>query len=161
MRRFFKIAIPVFLLGFITGNAFWYLASPLWIDKVVSEVAPSVTSNTPVKIGSFVDADRTHKGRGTAQILQTANGLVVRFTEFEVTNGPDLEVWLVEATDPKSSADVKASKWVSLGQLKGNIGDQTYAIPNDVEIENYGSVVIWCEQFGVLFSPAALSEPTA
>ena len=31
MKRFLKIAIPVFILGFATGNAFWYLASPLWI----------------------------------------------------------------------------------------------------------------------------------
>ena len=37
MKRFLKIAIPVFILGFAAGNAFWYLASPLWIDQVVSE----------------------------------------------------------------------------------------------------------------------------
>ncbi|MFT6298820.1 MAG: hypothetical protein ACJAWC_002182, partial [Yoonia sp.] len=28
MARFLKIAIPVFVIGFLTGNAFWYLASP-------------------------------------------------------------------------------------------------------------------------------------
>ena len=81
----------------------------------------------------------------------------MRFTDFEVTNGPDLEVWLVKAADPKSSADVKASEWISLGQLKGNVGDQTYQIPEGTDIDAYGSVVIWCEQFGVLFSPASFS----
>ena len=33
MIRFLKIAIPVFIVGFVAGNAFWYLASPLWIDR--------------------------------------------------------------------------------------------------------------------------------
>jgi hypothetical protein len=78
-------------------------------------------------------------------------------TDFEVTNGPDLEVWLVAESDIKSSDDVKASQWLSLGQLKGNIGDQNYAIPADTEVNKYQSVVIWCEQFGVLFSPAKLA----
>jgi len=156
MRRFFKIAIPVFLIGFVAGNAFWYLFSPLWIDRVVSEVAPTITADAPLKSGKFKDADGSHKGTGNAQILQTANGPVLRLTEFEVTNGPDLEVWLVKAASPESSSDVKASEWISLGQLKGNVGDQTYQIPEGTDVNAYGSVVIWCEQFGVLFSPASL-----
>jgi hypothetical protein len=157
MRKFFRIAIPVFILGFISGNAFWYLFSPLWIDRVVSEVAPTVLVDEPLKSGVFQDADGAHKGKGNAQILLTASGPVLRFTDFEVTNGPDLEVWLVKAAAPISSADVKASEWISLGQLKGNVGDQTYQIPAGTDIDAYGSVVIWCEQFGVLFSPASFS----
>ena len=29
MIRFLKIAIPVFIVGFVAGNAFWYLAVSL------------------------------------------------------------------------------------------------------------------------------------
>ena len=130
MFRFFKIAIPVFVIGFVAGNAFWYLFSPLWID-----------------------------GEGRAQIMVSEAGTaLVRLTEFSVTNGPDLEVWLVRAGDPQSSSDVKASEWVSLGALKGSKGDQTYVVPEGTDVSQYGSVVIWCEQFGVLFSPAPLSD---
>lgn len=158
MFRFLKIAIPVFVVGFLAGNAFWYLFSPLWIDREVSEVLPAELMLTPVTGGTFVDADASHKGQGNAQLLRTGGGTaLLRLTEFAVTNGPDLEVWLVKHDDPKSSADVKASEWVSLGQLKGNKGDQTYVVPEDVVLEDYGSVVIWCEQFGVLFSPAMLT----
>ncbi|MCB1387121.1 MAG: DM13 domain-containing protein [Nitratireductor sp.] len=157
MRRFFKIAIPVFLLGFIAGNAFWYLFSPLWIDREVSEALPAELMLTSVKTGRFHDADGAHKGSGKAEILQGAAGTtLLRLTEFRVTNGPDLEVWLVKAADPKSAADVTAAGWLSLGPLKGNVGDQTYVIPEGTDLGQYGSVVIWCEQFGVLFSPAPL-----
>jgi hypothetical protein len=84
-------------------------------------------------------------------------GFEVQLTEFQTTNGPDLEVWLSAHPDPTSSDDVKGAEWVSLGQLKGNVGDQAYAVPEGTDFSAFRSVVIWCEQFGVLFSPAALS----
>lgn len=158
MRKFLTVIVPVFLLGFVLGNAFWYLASPLWIDNVISEALPEELMVTPIAAGTFRDADAAHRGSGTATVLETAGGAhLVRLTDFQVTNGPDLEVWLVAEPDPENSAAVKASTWVSLGQLKGNIGDQTYQVPEGTDISAYQSVVIWCEQFGVLFSPAALS----
>ncbi|WP_119165108.1 DM13 domain-containing protein [Algihabitans albus] len=157
MFRFLKIAVPVFLIGFLVGNAFWYLASPLWIDREVSEVLPEELAVTLLREGHFRDADSAHKGQGRAELLQTRGGaLLLRLSEFEVTNGPDLEVWLVKASDPASSAEVTASEWLSLGPLKGNIGDQIYQVPEGTPIGDYGSVVIWCEQFSVLFSPASL-----
>jgi len=157
MRRFLLIAVPVFLLGFGVGNAFWYLASPLWIDRTVSEVLPAELMLTTLSKGTFHDADGAHRGSGTAAVLTTAGGAkLLRLTGFQVTNGPDLEVWMVAAPDPKSSADVKASSALSLGRLKGNIGDQTYAIPDETDLAAFGSVVIWCRQFGVLFAAAPL-----
>ena len=114
MIRFLKIAIPVFVLGFVAGNAFWYLASPLWIDREVSETLPAEFMLTEVKTGTFRDADAAHKGSGTARILKSEGGsTVLRLTEFAVTNGPDLDVWLVEAADPASSADVTATCRIS------------------------------------------------
>jgi len=70
-------------------------------------------------------------------------------------------VWLVKAGDIKASGDVKASERLSVGPLKGNIGDQNYIVPQDVNLGEYKSVVIWCEQFGVLFSAADLAQPTS
>ena len=160
MKRFLKIAIPVFLLGFIAGNAFWYLASPLWIDRVISEELPAELMLSELAAGQFRDTDAAHKGRGKAQLLSSAGGTVLlRLTDFEVTNGPDLEMWLVEAAEPATSADVKARKWVSLGPLKGNVGNQTYVIPDNINPAAYKSAVVWCEQFGVLFSAAPLVVP--
>jgi hypothetical protein len=159
MLRFLKIAVPVFLIGFVSGNAFWYLASPLWIDREVSEALPAELMLDQVANGMFRDADGSHKGEGNVAVLQSGTGSgLIRFTDFNVTNGPDLEVWLVAAADPNSSGDVLSSEWVSLGTLKGNIGDQNYTVPDTVDLSAYGSVVIWCEQFSVLFSVASLTR---
>ncbi|MEM1064352.1 MAG: DM13 domain-containing protein [Pseudomonadota bacterium] len=157
MRRFLAISIPVFAIGFVCGAAFWYLFSPLFFDDVVSEELAGADTLTEVAVGTFRDADRAHSGTGTATIFARPDGsAVLRFTAFEVTNGPDLEVWLSSHPDPQSSSDVSDGEWLSLGQLKGNVGDQNYDIPMGTDLSQYGSVVIWCEQFGVLFSPAAL-----
>ena len=133
MKRFLKIAIPVFILGFVAGNAFWYLASPLWINQVVSESLPSELQVSEVASGSFRDADSSHKGSGNVQVLRTEGGAgLVRLTEFQVTNGPDLEVWLVENPDPQTTHEGKPSERGTLGQHHRNIGDQTYNVPADI-----------------------------
>ena len=46
--------------------------------------------------------------------------------------------------------------YVDLGGLKGNIGDQNYEIPADVDLSQYQSVVIWCDRFNVAFGAADL-----
>lgn len=141
-------------LGLPVGAFLWYAFSPLLFDEVVTE---TLTEAKVVASGAFRDADRAHKGTGVATLVALPDGNhEIQLTEFEVTNGPDLEVWLSAHPDPGSKADVTGNEWLALGQLKGNVGDQAYAIPAGTDISAYNSVVIWCEQFGVLFSPAAL-----
>lgn len=160
MTHFLKIATPVFVLGFLAGAAFWYLFSPTFIDRVVSEQLPVGFELSETRNGDFRDVDGAHRGSGKVKVLVSpAGGALLRFTDFQVTNGPDLEVWLVKNPDPKKSVDVDASQWLSLGPLRGNKGDQTYVIPEEADIAEWGSVVIWCEQFSVLFSVATLSPP--
>ena len=76
----------------------------------------------------------------------------------ESTNGPDLRVVLSPHQSPDSRGDVKLPGYVDLGKLKGNKGDQNYNIPDDVDIDAQGSVVIYCEPFAVVFSVATLRD---
>ncbi|HEU4321288.1 MAG TPA: DM13 domain-containing protein [Acidimicrobiia bacterium] len=105
---------------------------------------------TTLVTGEFEDADASHQGSGTATVFQLADGSqVLRLEEFEVTNGPDLHVVLVP-TDGSMDGSV------DLGSLKGNIGDQNYEIPTDVDIADFGSVWIYCVAFSVNFATAPL-----
>lgn len=157
-RSIIVTALVAGLVGFVAGNAFRYLASPLWIDRVVDEPLPPELQITLLASGAFRDADAVHRGSGMATVYESASGArVLRLSDFSVTNGPDLKLWLVKAKAIASAADVTGSEWRSLGPLKGNIGDQTYPLPADVKPDDYGSVVIWCEQFSVLFAAADLA----
>ena len=154
MRRTILAFVLGGLLGLPAGAFLWYAFSPLLYDDVVAE---TLAAAQPVATGTFRDADRAHSGSGTATIVRLPDGThEIQFTGFQVTNGPDLEVWLSAHPDPASSADVADNPWLALGQLRGNVGDQAYAIPPGTDLSAWRSVVIWCERFGVLFSPAAL-----
>jgi hypothetical protein len=121
--------------------------------NVVKPTAP--VDVAPVVTGQFRDADDLHRGSGTATIYELEDGSrVLRFEEFEVTNGPDLHVYLVPAEN--AGDEVSVEGYVDLGELKGNIGDQNYEIPADVDVSEFQSVVIWCEPFAVVFSVASL-----
>ena len=121
-------------------------------DELMPEGAPM-----QVATGEFRDADAVHKGSGNALLYRLPDGRhVLRFEDFRTTNGPALVVYLAKHPDPASAEDVTDGGFLDLGKLKGNVGNQNYVIPVDTDVSAYGSVVIWCELFDVLFSPASL-----
>jgi hypothetical protein len=127
-------------------------------DDVMEESMPEPETANPevVLLGSFQDADSFHKGSGDAAIYALADGSnVLRLENFEVTNGPDLYVYLVAKQNP-SESEVEGD-FVNLGRLKGNKGNQNYAIPQEIDLDAYQSIVIWCQAFSVLFSTANLN----
>ena len=116
-------------------------------------------SATVLKEGSFRDADSFHKGGGRATIYRGPDGShLLRLEDFNVTNGPDLHIILTPEPDPQSREGVHAAGYVDLGSLKGNVGNQNYALPDDVSINALGSVVIYCAPFHVIFSVAPLQQ---
>jgi len=148
----------MFLLGSIFGAFMWWAFSPLLFDTVANDKIVASQTDEVLGSGQFKDADRAHKGSGDAKLLKRADGGVeIQLANFEVTNGPDLVVYVSSSTTIEKSSDVTDSTWTNIGKLKGNKGDQIYALPDDVNIDNVKSVVIWCEAFSVLFSSAVLN----
>lgn len=105
--------------------------------------------------GEFHAVD--HPGMGTASIYELPDGSrTLRLENFATDNGPDLFVWLSSAPDANDAATILNSQYVSLGRLKGNQGNQNYALPADLDLADVGSVTIWCRQFSVNFTTARL-----
>jgi len=80
----------------------------------------------------------------------------LRFESFKVQNGPDLYVYLSGHPAPRSSNEVHAAGAYEVARLKGNIGDQNYDLPRDLDLSQYKSVVIYCKRFSHVFSTAEL-----
>lgn len=174
----------------------WWLASPLFLDKVVDE-APVMSDHSNMKdneentmeendgmtsdsiqeqddmkdetmeetdssssddmtkdtmktdelMGTFSGADSSHTAKGSVMV-SVEN---IRLEDFEVTNGPDLYVYLVEEGQETKDG-------VSLGELKGNMGNQNYEIPKGESVSAGMEIVIWCKQFNVEFGSAELGS---
>lgn len=133
----------------------------LFVNARVNETLPTATATkapeTVIQSGNFHDV--AHKTSGTASVYQLADGKrLLRFTNFETSNGPDVRVYLVAANDATDSDTVKKAGFREIGMLKGNIGDQNYEIPADVDLAKYRAVSVWCQRFGVNFGTAPLSS---
>ena len=147
----------------VAGVVGWALFRPerLFVNAKVNESLPASTSasstaDTVLASGTFHDV--AHTGKGLAAIHQLADGKrLLRFTNFETSNGPDVHVYLVAAGDATDSEMVKKAGFVEIGSLKGNIGDQNYELPADLDLNKYRAVTIWCQRFGVNFATAPLT----
>ena len=120
--------------------------------------APAQTAPSGlVAAGTFIHAnpsDPIHWGKGKVSVYERA---VFLEPDFEVGPGPAFHVYLVPKPNIRREADVSTAMYVDLGRLRAFKGSQRYAIPAGVDLKNYPSVVIWCERFSVLISPADLT----
>ncbi|MFZ0543868.1 MAG: DM13 domain-containing protein [Candidatus Promineifilaceae bacterium] len=133
-------------------------AAVLMDDAETDDMMPE-TGGEPVVVsqGQFMGADNFHQGSGQATIYQLPEGgHVLRFEDFDVTNGPELHVFLVKNPNPANSADV-GTDYLDLGSLKGNLGNQNYDIPERIDVSQFQSVVIYCVPFQVVFASAGLN----
>jgi hypothetical protein len=149
------------ILGAVIVLAGWYAFRPerLILNQRVSEGFPASESSKPSVILSGAFHGVSHQTKGVATIYQTPDGKrTLRFTDFETSNGPDVQVYLVANTDANDDNTVTKSGFVPLGALKGNIGNQNYEISSDVDLTKYRAITIWCRRFGVNFATAPLSN---
>lgn len=145
----------------------WYAFRPelLFVNKSVSESFPvaSAAANSPVATSeahAFATGDfkgYAHETHGTAAIYEVEGKRVLRLTNFMTSNGPDVHVYLVAAPDAKDDATVKKAGYIDLGSMKGNVGDQNYDVPNNLDLKKYQAVTIWCARFSVNFATAPLT----
>jgi hypothetical protein len=158
-------ALRVVVLGtyVITAGAVGaFLGLTTLRDRVAHERVVTATPATQTAAGEPAPAavevargrfsSHEHATTGEAAIVRLADGRrFLTLTSFETSPGPDLRVRLV----PDGSFDGAADGAVDLGALKGNRGDQQYAIAAGVDIERR-TVVIWCHAFSAPFGSARL-----
>jgi Electron transfer DM13 len=175
----------VLLLGAAVVAFGWFEVHKLWVDDEVDEAAPvfdsqaeaepsatttgasagagagptPTTAPAPVietlASGQFVSLD--HGTSGDAVVLGDGSPQrFLRITDFSTENGPDVNVYLT-TTPPDGEESTFDDDFVDLGDLRGNVGDQNYEIPTDVDLERFHTVVIWCVRFDSAFGAAQLA----
>ncbi len=147
------------LFGVIGGFAIGIFVYPyiFLADIVADEKLENAADRTVVAEGTFIHAnpsDPIHHGKGRVTVYGEALQLGA---DFEVGTGPKYHVYLVPEGDVTPDTPVDETMYVDLGRLRAFKGSQVYPIPNGLDLSGYKSVVIWCEHFNVLISPAKLA----
>ncbi|MBM3357787.1 MAG: DM13 domain-containing protein [Betaproteobacteria bacterium] len=155
-------SIVIFVIGGVLGAAAGFAAGIFvypylfLADIVATEKVEDRAARKAVAQGTFIHAnprDPIHYGKGGVTVYQD---LLHLEADFEVGPGPKFHVYLVPEKKVTTDTKVAQSMYVDLGRLKAFKGSQNFPVPPGVNLANYGSVVIWCEQFNVLISPAEL-----
>ena len=145
------------LLGGAGGFALGIFVYPfIFLSDIVGMERVDASAKKVVARGTFIHAnpsDPIHYGRGRVTVY---DGVLHLESDFEVGPGPKFHVYLVPERNVTPSTKVAQTMYIDLGRLKAFKGSQNYPIPAGVSPASYGSVVIWCEHFGVLISPAEL-----
>ncbi|MEV7443043.1 DM13 domain-containing protein [Streptomyces sp. NPDC091204] len=163
------------------AGLYWFQPWKLWQDATVHEALPAVSPSAaapgptgspttpgatsapagPTTLAQGTLISHEHTTTGTAKLIRLPDGSrTLRLENLDTSNGPDLRVWLTDAPVKEGAAGWTVfddGKYVSLGKLKGNKGDQNYEIPPDVNLADFSSVTIWCDRFDVSFGAAALT----
>lgn len=131
------LATICMILALPTTMAFAQLSEPV-VETVVA------TS------GDFTK--KRYTVHGAWEIVTVDGKSAIKFSDdFKTKNGPDLKVFLSPSPlkDLEKKTDVSTS--VNIGVLKSNKGEQTYTLPEGVNLSDYKSVLIHCEAYSVLW----------
>ena len=80
---------------------------------------------------------------------------LLRIEDLNVVNGPNLVVALLTNPDPIAIADL-GRDYQDLGPLRATTGNLNYEIPDELNINRYRSVVIYEQQYGIVFAEAKI-----
>lgn len=119
------------------------------MQDMLAKIAPNSQQSPKFsKLGTFQGL-KGHQATGKAEVITVGDISFLRFEDFEVTNGPDLHVYMTKNGDVDTGID--------LGKLKGNKGSQNYEL-SGINTNVYDTVVIYSQPFRVYFASATLSE---
>ena len=160
MNRIWR-SIAIFAFGGVLGTGLgvalgFFIFPYVFPPPAATEQLAASERSKLVASGTFIHAnpsDPLHYGKGRVSVYEHT---VFLEPDFEIGPGPAFHVYLVPKASIRSSSDLKDAMFVDLGGLRAFKGSQRYPIPAGVDLKDYQSVVIWCERFGVLISPAYL-----
>ena len=125
-------------------------ARPAQQNTIVANKSKSLIAS-----GNFVKSEKATTGK--AKIVNMNGKRYLKFDEaFSTGNGPDVKVIL-----HKSSAvpgNIQEGNYITLAPIQKFKGAQTYEIPENVNLDEFKSVGIWCEKVNATFGYASLQN---
>ncbi len=146
------------------------IASIVLFGSVVSVVvSPGITEARPaqqntivankskslIASGNFVKSEKATTGK--AKIVNMNDKRYLKFdAAFSTGNGPDVKVILHKSSTVPGN--IQEGSYITLAPIQKFKGAQTYEIPENVNLDEFKSVGIWCEEFNATFGYANLQN---
>ena len=153
LQRLSTIGLASALL-FSTGVLFSARAEANSTTPSTQLIANKQSDANLLSQGDFVTVEQDHPTEGKATIVEENGQRYLQFDEeFTTAEGPAVKVVLHR--NNSVPVNLQEENYITIAPLQSFDGTQKYLIPEDVDLEQYQSVAIWCEQFNVTFGYAA------
>jgi Electron transfer DM13 len=106
------------------------------------------TSSAVTKYSGLFSSAPNESVSGKALILQQNGIWSVALENINIKNGPDLHLYISEQITPVN--------FIDLGNIKSTKGNQVYPLTFDPDFKQYKYILIYCQQYDVLFGSAEL-----
>lgn len=131
----------------LIGASFSVAAAPIAFGQDTVAVESAEVS---LPSGTFVKKKK--KLKGSWEIVQRDGNTYVKFADdFRSAGGPDLKVFLSPLDVATVTGDTAVNGSINLGELQSKKGAQEYLVPAGVDISEYSSVLVHCEQYAILW----------
>lgn len=151
-----SILLASIIIGALTINACGQLDSNYDNKKVVDPCAASSQIVNPcageIKSYPFVKGEKEVTGSVSIQ-----DGVVELSDDFSVGRGPDLKIALYIETNPPLTLSLDKVLILSETAFTKFEGAMSVQLPDDINITDYQSVVIFCEEYNVNFAYANIN----
>ena len=142
------------VVALVIGFALGVYALPI----LIAPDAPS-TAQVQVQAGAAAykgqfrrnlkDSDALHWGEGTVSVSAKSIGLAG-----ELAPGPDYKLYLSpQFVETEAEFNELKPRMVRVGDVK-TFNNFLIAVPADIDVERYNTVVIWCERFSQFITAA-------
>ena len=131
------------------------LSAAVPVAMVAAPAAIAEAASFTGQTGDFVR--KSKRLNGSYEVIEQDGQTLIRFSDdFRAAGGPDLKAFL----SPKSISDATGQNAtegaIRLGELTKTRGGQDYVLPEGVDLADFGSVLVHCEAYSVLWGGANL-----
>ena len=131
------------------------LISFLSVLFLVSVASVATAGSKTIASGSW--QKKASSASGSWKIVKEGGKRYIELSDdFKVSSAPDLKIFLSPLSSGEAASKTATRDSVFVARLPRSRGASRVEIPAGVDLADYRSVVIWCEQFNVLVSPATL-----
>ena len=115
----------------------------------------AIAGDELIKSGGWTKKGYSIKGDWKI-VNRDAKRVIVFEDNFKTKNGPDLKVYLSSKSIEGIEGKSVVSSSINIGELSSNKGYQEYEIPDNVNLDEYSSLLIHCEAYTHLWGGASI-----
>jgi len=138
--------ITYMISAIVLGTGLAFSAAP----SAFAQDTAAVTTEVSLPSGNFIKKKK--KLKGSWEVVQRDGNTYIQFADdFVASRGPDLKVFLSPQSVADVTGDTAVDGAINIGELQKTKGMQEYLVPADVNLADYSSVLVHCEQYSVIW----------